>query len=461
MARHRNQLPVLLQAGDTWVQAMKKSEILAFDRASVRSVDEDGRLRVEITNISKAAVNPYYGREIPEWKSLGLNPDKVYQLLRDPQELEKSVATFNGLPLLNKHVPFSVDTYDPEDVVGATGTDAQFVAPFLKNSLVVWDDLAIAGIDSEDQCELSCAYRYDADMTPGVFENTPYDGVMRNIRGNHIALVEKGRAGPDVVVGDSDPFSTLEYQPMKASRKSIAVKAAIGAYLRPMLAQDAAIGDLGALVRGVKAATIAQDTARIVSAVEKSTKGKLAQDVELDTTELAEIIEAAAAAEPEEVAEDEDDDKQREGESDEDYKARMDAKKKDDPDPAQDEDDDDDKKDDKDVTAAMDAAIKAAEKRTEAATVARMNAIRQAEKEVAPLIGEVMAQDSAAAVYKLALDHAGVDTKGVHPSAYGAMVRMLSAAKAQRPANTALAMDSAVNDSFAERFPTAGKLIRS
>ncbi len=436
-----------------------KHDLLAFDRATVRSVDEDGRLHVEITNISKAAVNPYYGREIPEWQSLGLNPDRVYQLLRDPQELEKAVATFNNIPLLNKHVPFDVGTYDPEDVVGSTGTDAVFEAPFLRNSLVVWDALAIAGVKTGDQEELSSAYRYDADMTPGVFENQPYDGVMRNIRGNHIALVEKGRAGPDVVVGDSDPFSIMEYQTMKASRKSIAVKAAVGVYLRPMLAQDAAIGDLGALVRGVKAATIAQDKARIVKAVQTAVEGKLAQDVELDTTELAEIIEAAAAAEPEEVAEDEDDDKQREGESDEDYKKRMDAKK--DPAPAQDEDDQDDDDDkDKPTQAAMDAAIQSAVKETERATIARMNAIRQAEKEVAPLIGEVMAQDSAEAVYKLALDSAGVDTKGVHPSAYGAMVRMLGRAKTE-PKERNIAMDSSINDGFAARYPTAGKLVRS
>ena len=50
--------------------------------------------------------------------------------------------------------------------------------------------------------ELSCAYRYTPDFTPGKYEGTPYDFVMRAIRGNHVALVEEGRAGPDVVVAD-------------------------------------------------------------------------------------------------------------------------------------------------------------------------------------------------------------------------------------------------------------------
>ena len=77
---------------------------LAFDRASVRTYDRDGRLHVEISNISKATVNPYIGREIPDWKALGLDPDKVYKLLRDPDELAKAAPTFNNIPVLSRHV---------------------------------------------------------------------------------------------------------------------------------------------------------------------------------------------------------------------------------------------------------------------------------------------------------------------------------------------------------------------
>ena len=79
---------------------------LAFDR-SARHVDVDGRLHVAASHISKAAVNPYYGREIPGADTLGLDPARVYQLLRDPEELAKAAPTFNNLPLLSKHVPVS------------------------------------------------------------------------------------------------------------------------------------------------------------------------------------------------------------------------------------------------------------------------------------------------------------------------------------------------------------------
>jgi hypothetical protein len=177
--------------------------LMAFDRATVRSVDKDGRLHVEITNISKACVNPYFGYEIPDAERLGLDLNRAHMLLRDPDELRKAAATSNNIQLLDRHVPVSAADDKKELVIGSTGTDGVFNAPFLQNSLVVWDADAIKRIESGETQELSCAYRYVADMTPGIYEGIRYDGVMRELCFNHVALVERGRAGPDVVVGDS------------------------------------------------------------------------------------------------------------------------------------------------------------------------------------------------------------------------------------------------------------------
>lgn len=68
-------------------------------KPSARSYDENGFLHVAISHITKAAVNPYYGREIPNSEEAGYKPDEVYYGLRDPKELEKSVGTWKGLPL--------------------------------------------------------------------------------------------------------------------------------------------------------------------------------------------------------------------------------------------------------------------------------------------------------------------------------------------------------------------------
>ncbi len=105
---------------------------------------------------------------------------------------------------------------------------------------------------------------------------------------------------------------------------------------------------------------------------------------------------------------------------------------------------------------AMDAAIKAAT----ADTVARMNAMHTAMAEVAPHVGTVAAMDSAESVYKLALDSAKIDTVGVHPSAYRAMVKMLRAKSdtigATAPAR--VAMDAASKDGFKAMFPNASEM---
>ena len=74
---------------------MPNPNLMAFDRQSARSIDADGRLHVSKTNISKANVCPYFGREIPNWQELGLDGDKVYRLYRDPEELAKGEVTVN------------------------------------------------------------------------------------------------------------------------------------------------------------------------------------------------------------------------------------------------------------------------------------------------------------------------------------------------------------------------------
>ena len=67
--------------------------MLAYDKLemdSVRHLDENGFLHVDVSNITKEAVNPYYGREIPGWKEQGLIPDKIYYGYRPFEEIEKA-----------------------------------------------------------------------------------------------------------------------------------------------------------------------------------------------------------------------------------------------------------------------------------------------------------------------------------------------------------------------------------
>lgn len=432
-------------------------ERLAFDRASVRSFDGNGRLQVTKSNISKANVCPYYGREIPNAEALGLEPDKIYRLYRHPDELKKAAPTFNNIPVLCIHTPDFPGDPPREYRVGTTHSGCDFDGTYLCNGLSVWDNSAIAGIETEEQKELSSSYQYVADMTPGETpDGEAFDGVMRDIVGNHVALVETGRAGSDVLVADSLP---LELKYMKLDRKGVAARAALGAFLKPRLAQDAAPKDLTAILNANKSPkTIAQ-------AIIAKYKTKLAADMELEPEELVEIIEASAEeVEPEEepkVAGDDDNESiislLREAGVSEELIATISAALS--PAVAQDEKDDD-KKDDKEKISkpAMDAAIRLAADSATKRAAENFRAVREAEQAVRPLIGDVVAMDSAEDVYRTALEQAEVDITGVHPSAFPAMVRMaISQKENSRPV---IAQDSASYSEFEKAFPTATKLKR-
>jgi hypothetical protein len=388
--------------------------LLAMDRApSVRRRDANGFLHVEVSNISKANVCPYYGAEIPGAEDMGLEPDKIYYLYRDPEELAKAADTFNNVPLLSEHVPVIPDELPEELIIGSTGTDAGFDGLYLRNSLVVWSGEYQDAIEADRQKELSCGYRYRADMTPGqTEEGLRYDGVMREIIGNHVALVIEGRAGPDVVVGD-------ELMKLK-SRTALMVSGAVTAVIRPRLAADAKV-DISTALADVDGKTLAADGApkKVASALHKLVKPHLAADKALDLDDLVAAISTITplALDEDKMCEDEEDC------DDDDNKQGQDG----DPDPkdakeaAEDEDGED--KDDK---PAMDSAtvkrmIADAEKRG----AARVAAIEVAKRDVFPHVGELIGHDSAESIYKVALDAAGVDLKDVPKSAYKAMVAML------------------------------------
>lgn len=421
---------------------------IAQDR-SLRSYDQDGRLHVESSNISKATVNPYYGSEIPNYQQLGLEPKKVYYLLRDPEELKKAAPTFNNLPLLSKHIPVSADEPQKEVIAGTTGSDTVFENGYLKCSLAVWDAEAIAGIESGEQVELSSAYHYTADMTAGEFEGRHYDGVMRDIVGNHVALVDVGRAGRDVVVSDADPFhvsthraahkarpaccpdsagmpsrknpdSTAQNGGFTTEKESLmklkaGAKARIQAAVQPLLAQDAELSPdellqvIGSLTNEVQTA---EDDG-------EELPPENVENVGTDKDEPEDGENNTAPAEPEEPAEDEEPEAPEGGA----------------PKPAQD-------------AAISKMAMDAAIKRAVEAERKRSQALATAQREVAHIVGDV-AMDNAADVYKFALEQSGIDVTGVHHSAYRAMVGMLG--KPKQP----MAQDAAKT---AEQFPGLSRI---
>ena len=251
---------------------------------------------------------------------------------------------------------------------------------------------------------------------------------MTQIVGNHVALVEVGRAGADVVVSDSLPKELLNMK-IKPSKTAV-IMAALGTHLLPM-AQDSA--DLALAVK---------DLAKGATTVEKLAMDAKAVFNDVDVKQLSAALKFALdASEDDKKAEDEDDldadgnpiKKVAEDDEDEDE----DDKK------ANDADEEDDDKVDK---KAMDAAINKVRD--------GFKLIRQAEADVRPLVGEVVAMDSAEDVYKFAMDQLGIDHKGVHASAYPALIAMhKKSINKEQPKR--IAQDAASVSELAEIMPNA------
>ncbi|MBZ9683221.1 DUF2213 domain-containing protein [Mesorhizobium sp. CO1-1-2] len=442
------------------VEPMAANDALAMDRNSVRTFDQDGHLRVEMTPISKANVCPYYGREIPDFEALGLDPERLYYLYRDAEELAKAAPTFVGKPLLLKHIPVSAKDHPREAVVGALGDAVEFHAPYLMAPLSIWDGAAIALIESDRQKELSSSYRYRADMTPGTLAGESYDGVMRDISANHVALVEEGRAGPDVVVGDSKQEITEMKKTALLSRMASVAHGAILAHVMPKLAADQKI-DLRPALAGITAKNFKAKRPALIDAVGKAAKGKLAADAKLDGLEA--LLVALDAVEGQEAMDEEDDDEAKKKKAEDD--AEEEEKKKKAEDEAEEEakrkkaedaeEDDDDKVGKKAMDSAIASAVSKAKSEVRAEMIKTAADIRAAEEAVRPYIGKLaMAHDSAEDVYRTALASLGVNIDGVHPSALPAILRAqpLPGSTPVQPQHR-VAMDAAGVNSFHEMFP--------
>jgi len=118
--------------------------------------------------------------------------------LRLPQHVfdSRALASFHMVPLTNDH-PDEALTADntAQYQRGSIGNDVRRDGDFVRVSGLVTDAALVAAIMA-GKTELSCGYDCELVPTAGEWNGIKYDAVQTNIRGNHIAVVDRGRAGP-------------------------------------------------------------------------------------------------------------------------------------------------------------------------------------------------------------------------------------------------------------------------
>jgi uncharacterized protein len=137
----------------------------------------------------------------------------------------ESLASFAGKAITLEHPPVLLDSANTKDYqIGFSGTEVVYDDGFVRAVMTITDEEAIKRIMRGDAKEVSAGYRVNYEATPGVTDSGEnYDGIQKEISGNHIAVVRRGRAGPQVKLhldrldaADPSLFTPIEEPSMTA-----------------------------------------------------------------------------------------------------------------------------------------------------------------------------------------------------------------------------------------------------
>ena len=112
----------------------------------------------------------------------------------------ESLASFAGKAITLEHPKVLLDSTNTKDYqIGFTGTEVVYDNGFVRAVMTITDQDAIERIMRGDVKEVSAGYRVNYEANAGVTDSGEnYDGIQKEISGNHIAVVRRGRAGPQV-----------------------------------------------------------------------------------------------------------------------------------------------------------------------------------------------------------------------------------------------------------------------
>lgn len=177
---------------------------------TAREYDINGWAEIKGNPISKVGVFLYSGAQI----SPDLDPNELYNVYRPEEELSspETIESFKLIPWTDEHQMLSGNPDDglmpaeKKGVQGVIGEDVYFEDGYLKGNLKIFSN-KLAELINSGKRELSIGYRCLYDVVSGVYNGVSYNAIQRQIRGNHVALVDEGRSGHDVAVLDHFKFT--------------------------------------------------------------------------------------------------------------------------------------------------------------------------------------------------------------------------------------------------------------
>lgn len=168
----------------------------------------EGFLRVK-ARVSRTGIQEYLLSELPSNDipdNLSSVPgDSIVRLNRPADEVfhPESLATIPGAPVTDGHPPcFVNDENHGVYTLGSATGDPVVDGDFVVSELLIKDAALIDKIKAGVK-QVSLGYSLDVDWSEGLDDtHGVFDGFQRNIRVNHVAIVQQGRAGPRVRIAD-------------------------------------------------------------------------------------------------------------------------------------------------------------------------------------------------------------------------------------------------------------------
>ena len=178
---------------------MKTLKLQRYDTSYIKDYGEtpEGYLTVQVP-ITRPGVFPYQRQDGTVQMEAKL-PDEIFN--------DRTIRSARSKPVTDEHPnePVTIDNYQSY-AKGMSHTDARVEDLKLFVSLTITDKDLIQKV-YDGKREISIGFMSDVVAEKGTYNGEQYDFAQRNIEINHIAIVDQGRAGPEVAIrSDSDAW---------------------------------------------------------------------------------------------------------------------------------------------------------------------------------------------------------------------------------------------------------------
>ena len=170
-----------------------------YDRLTIDGSNKtsNGYLVVNAKVAKLDNVQEYLGSEV------GKPEMQIVRVFRPRDEVSKARPSFAHRPVTLGHPSEPVTADNWKQVArGWTGDEVAIEGDIIRVPMLLADAEAIKAVEAGTR-QLSMGYDVTLDWTPGIApDGQAYDAIQRNIRGNHVAIVDAARGGPDLTLGD-------------------------------------------------------------------------------------------------------------------------------------------------------------------------------------------------------------------------------------------------------------------